>query len=103
MISREDVQKLATLSRIELAPDEIETVRHEFTDILDYVARIRDAVTDAESSTQSSPVEKHDMMLAPINVLREDTNPRIGGEYTDSLVKAAPNHTDTFVQVKHMF
>lgn len=102
MISRDEVQKLATLSRIDLEEHELETISHQFTEILDYVARIGQAVEEAGVKTDVS-IPQGSPALAPINVLREDTEARPGGEYSHDLVNAAPAHDESYVQVKHMF
>lgn len=90
MITREDVEKLATLSRLKLSEDEIARFQGEMSSILAYVDKLK-AVTGPESG----PV-----MSVNRNVLREDANPNESGIYTRRLVDLAPDHQGDHVKVK---
>ncbi len=45
-LSKEDVQKLAHLARLQLSPEEVESMASELTDILNYVDQIKEADTE---------------------------------------------------------
>jgi aspartyl/glutamyl-tRNA(Asn/Gln) amidotransferase C subunit len=82
MISLEDIQKLATLARLKLSPEEEASLQKDISNILDYVGHV---------SAVPMPEVKQDAGLWH-NVLREDT-PREGGVMLDkgpALVEAFP-------------
>ncbi|HVT74874.1 MAG TPA: Asp-tRNA(Asn)/Glu-tRNA(Gln) amidotransferase subunit GatC [Candidatus Paceibacterota bacterium] len=94
MISREDIVKLAGLSRLKLSEDEIVRMQGEMTSILAYVDKLKTA-----SGAGTDPV-----ISANKNVMREDADPHHSGEFTDKLIALAPKHETTkegkFVKVK---
>ena len=94
MITREEVIKLASLSRLKLSEEEIAKMQSDMTSILAYVDKLKSA----------KGVEHGPVMSANKNVLREDANPHEGGAYTDKLVSLAPKHEENpdgkFVKVK---
>jgi aspartyl-tRNA(Asn)/glutamyl-tRNA(Gln) amidotransferase subunit C len=94
MITKEDVQKLATLSRLTLSDEEMTRFQGEMSSILAYVDKLKE-VTDSGSGLGSGPV-----MSVNRNVLREDANPNEGGAYTRALVDGAPQHLGDLVKVK---
>jgi len=94
MISREDIVKLANLSRLKLSEEEILRMQGEMTAILTYVDKLK-TVTGSESG----PV-----MSVNRNVLRPDENPHEGGVFTDDLISLAPRSEITedgkYIKVK---
>ncbi|HRH26479.1 MAG TPA: Asp-tRNA(Asn)/Glu-tRNA(Gln) amidotransferase subunit GatC [Candidatus Paceibacterota bacterium] len=96
MISREDIEKLSTLSRIHVTSDEIEALRSEIDGILGYIAQVSDVAGISTVSNSTSYPKA-------VNVLRPDTNPREPGTNTDALVKAAPDSDGSHIRVQHMF
>jgi len=94
MISREDIVKLANLSRLSLSDEEIVRMQGEMTNILAYVDKLKSA-----AGKETGPV-----MSVNKNVMREDANPHEGGIYTDKLIGLAPKKAETpdgkFVKVK---
>lgn len=90
MISREEIIKLAELSRLSLSEEEIGLMQRDITSILAYVDKL-----------QSAPI-KDIGHIAPAdkNAMREDTRAHKKGMYTDELLKAAPNHTKEHIKVK---
>jgi aspartyl-tRNA(Asn)/glutamyl-tRNA(Gln) amidotransferase subunit C len=87
-----DIEKLATLSRISLTPEEKEKMRGEFDSILEYVAAINKIAEHTEKDARS--------IVATVNVLREDTEPHESGIYTGTLLSAAPKREGNYVKVK---
>jgi len=90
MITLQDIEKLATLSRLSLTDDEKEKYRGEIDSILGYIDILKKVSTD-----KCAPV-----MSRNKNVLREDINPHESGVYTDKLLKLAPRNEDGYVKVK---
>lgn len=69
MISREEIESLAKLARIELDEDEIASLEHDMSTILDYVGQLADV--SAEAAQQTVPLLH--------NVMRDDA-PRAAGD-----------------------
>lgn len=94
MITREEVIKLAALSRLKLSESEITQMQKDMGNILAYVDKLKEA-----KGVSHGPV-----MSVNKNVLREDVDPLPGGIYTDKLINLAPKHEKTkdgvFVKVK---
>jgi aspartyl-tRNA(Asn)/glutamyl-tRNA(Gln) amidotransferase subunit C len=94
MITREEILKLAALSRLSLSEGEVAKMQTEMGSILSYVDKLKSAKIG-----NGNPV-----MSVNKNVLREDTNAHGGGIYTEKLINAAPKHEKTkeglFVKVK---
>ncbi|GAG54295.1 unnamed protein product [marine sediment metagenome] len=89
-ITKQKVEKIAALARIELKPKEVDKFSNQLTDILDYVNQLNKVDTkDVELTAQVTKL---------INVMRADKvksckNP-------DKLIKAAPESQDGQVKVK---
>ncbi len=92
MITKEEIQKLATLSRIEMDESEMEHLAHEFDGILDYIAQIQDAPLSQETK---STLTQH-------NILREDTGPHEAGVYTKDILDNAPDSDGVYLKVKNI-
>ncbi len=94
MISRDEIIKLANLSRLKLSEEEIARMQGEMTNILAYVDKLKSA-----PGISGGPV-----MSTNKNVLREDANPHEGGIFTERLVGLAPKKEKTsegwYVKVK---
>ena len=90
-MKREDIEHLAKLSRIELKDGEAETLAEEITSILGYVSEINEITGDAALTKNVGAV---------YNVMREDGEPSPAGEYTESLLEAAPKREGQYIQVK---
>ena len=89
MISREDIKKLAHLSRIELSEEEEESFVSEIESILGYVGQ----VTKLSPMNESKPREHR-------NVFRFDENPHESGVFTEALLKEAPSTENGYIKVK---
>ncbi|HEU5114831.1 MAG TPA: Asp-tRNA(Asn)/Glu-tRNA(Gln) amidotransferase subunit GatC [Candidatus Paceibacterota bacterium] len=94
MISRDEIIKLAALSRLKLSEDEISRMQGDMTSILAYVDKLK-----AAEGAEFGPV-----MSVNRNVMREDANPHESGTFTDALIALSPKHQATeegkFVKVK---
>ncbi len=90
MVSKEDIKKLATLSRMQIEDSELEKLAPELDGILSYVSQINEALETSHTAE----------ILRSENVFRDDvvtTNP---GEYTDALLSLSPASENGFVKVK---
>ena len=91
-LSREEVEHVAYLARIELTPAEIEKFRVQLKTLMDEIDKIKD-IKDYDE----------DMMFTPVNhdtILRDD----IEGEMLDykTALKNAPRTSGNFVEVPVM-
>lgn len=89
MISKTDIEKLASLSRLSLTEVEKDSFSNEIGAILGYVGNINSLV-----SNDNIPE------YAQKNVLRDDVVSHNTGEYTDKLIANAPESEGNFVKVK---
>ena len=90
MLKKEEVEKLAELSRFELNDEEIARLQSEFESILDYVSQVSEVVTD-----DSDPA-----VGTPHNVMRDDVSPHVSGEFSDCLIAAFPDSDGNYLKVK---
>lgn len=90
MITAEEVKKLASLARLEVVPEEAEKLRSALNPILDYVGQINELeIRNPKSETGSQ-----------INNLRNDGDPHPSGEFTETLLSAAPDQEGNYFKVK---
>lgn len=89
-MNKNDIQKLAQLSRLHLEDSEAEAFTHEFDEIVAYVDKIKEVSSD----TGSNIIESNEVK----NVLREDTVSSY--ENPENIINEAPSHMDNFVKVK---
>jgi aspartyl/glutamyl-tRNA(Asn/Gln) amidotransferase C subunit len=99
MITIEDIQKLAELSRIKIAPSEQEDLRAQIESILGYIDQIK-KVADGEGGVAGLVAEGAGEAGALRNVMREDMQPHDSGAYTERLIASAPAQEDNYVKVK---
>lgn len=90
MITREEVVKLANLSRLKLSDEEIAHMQKDMGAILSYVDKLKSAPI----------VENGPVMSVNKNVLREDANPHAGGIFTKKLINLAPTKEGSYFKVK---
>jgi aspartyl-tRNA(Asn)/glutamyl-tRNA(Gln) amidotransferase subunit C len=90
MISCEDIQKLATLSRIDISEEETGKLQKDMEAILGYVSEL-DSVED----------KKDDLVVGEVhNVFREDGTPHEAGIHTEALLAEAPASESGYIKVK---
>lgn len=90
MIHREEIIKLANLSRLKLSDEEITHMQKDMGSILAYVDKLKSA-----TGIESGPV-----MSVNKNILREDTHAHVGGQYTKKIIALAPKKEGDYVKVK---
>ncbi|MEK7180591.1 MAG: Asp-tRNA(Asn)/Glu-tRNA(Gln) amidotransferase subunit GatC [Patescibacteria group bacterium] len=94
MITREEIEKLATLSRLKLDASEVEKYRTEIDSILDYIEQIKEA---------STSLDEKDISTGPLkNVFRDDVNSHESGAHTDVLVAEFPKKSGNYLKVKNI-
>ncbi len=92
MITKEDIQNLAELARIEVEEGEVERFRSSIEDILGYVSEIG-AVSGEEASKTALSADLR-------NVFREDGEPHESGRYTEGVLANAPDKEGGYLKVK---
>jgi aspartyl-tRNA(Asn)/glutamyl-tRNA(Gln) amidotransferase subunit C len=90
MITTGDIQKLAELSRIKIAPEEQESLRTEIGSILGYIDQIKRAAK-APAATKVDTLH---------NVMREDGEPHMPSEFTEKILSIAPAREGNYLKVK---
>jgi len=89
MITREDIEKLASLARIKITDEEKESMRTDIESILAYVGQVKDL---------SGTVKDESPALR--NVMRDDVVTHTSGEFTESLLALAPSREGNYLKVK---
>ena len=91
MITLQEIEKLANLSRIAVTSEEKEQLRKDMESILGYVEQVNKVSADLV-------LEKEELLLC--NVMRSDDNPHESGINTEILLAAAPSREGNYVKVK---
>ncbi|MDO8482850.1 MAG: Asp-tRNA(Asn)/Glu-tRNA(Gln) amidotransferase subunit GatC [bacterium] len=91
MITLQEIEKLANLSRIAVTSEEKEQLRKDMESILSYVEQVNAVSADLV-------LEQEELLLC--NVMRSDDNPHESGIYTETLLSAAPSREGNYVKVK---
>lgn len=86
-----DVEALAKLARLEVAPEELKKLEKEIPDILHFVETIQSVDTGIGVK---SPALR--------NVMRPDENPHESGIHTEKLLDAAPSREGNRIAVKQV-
>lgn len=92
MITKEDIQNLAELSRIDLQENELEGVRSKLEGVLGYVSEVQKLAKESADEAQELPLHH--------NAFREDAVPHETGLYTEAILKNAPSSEGGYVKVK---
>ena len=92
-LTRDEVLKLASLSRLRLRDEEIESLRTELSEILDYVEQL--------DSVDTANLEPTYQVTGLVNVNRLDEIKNYGYK-TDTLLKNAPALQDNQFKVKRV-
>ena len=95
-LSREDVLKMARLSRLKLSEEEIEQYQKELSDIVDYVQKLDDVdVAGLEPTYQVSGLQSTDN-----GAMREDVIEQQVAQ--EDLFKNLPHRLDDHIKVDRM-
>ena len=93
MLEDNDILKLASLTRIKIAPEEVERFRNEIGGILEYVAKINEIKRGSQKASN----------LRVKNVFRSDDAAHESGIFTERLMESAPKREGDLVKVKEDF
>ena len=95
MLSRKQVQKIASLARIELNEEELGRFSKELSDILNFVEKLNEADTEE--------VEPVAHISGAKNVMREDRIAEYGKDTKEAIINNFPEKKDRFDKVKAVF
>ncbi|MEK9132075.1 MAG: Asp-tRNA(Asn)/Glu-tRNA(Gln) amidotransferase subunit GatC [Patescibacteria group bacterium] len=90
MISKTEIEKLASLARIDVTSAEKDSFTKQIDAILGYVDQLKQVVIAPISDTASTAV----------NVFREDVGAHSSLEHTDALLSEAPDREGQYVKVQ---
>lgn len=88
-MTHEEIKRLGFLARIEVSPEDAETLAHDMDNILGFLKQIEEV-----DVSQVEPVRRLK------NITREDENPYESGLFSDDLLREAPEVVDGFIKVK---
>ena len=94
MISKEEVQHIAKLARLELTEKEVTKMQKDLSAILDYVDLLKKA--PASSKTTAGKAEKLDLSCTRGDEVVS------GYDIRDELIAAAPDKKDDYIKVKQI-
>jgi len=95
MISREEVQHIAKLARLELTEQEIEKMQKELSSVLDYIEKLKEVdVSGIESKVRATDLE---------NVMRTDEAGNFDPGMSEKLLNEAPEKKGNHIKVKSVF
>jgi aspartyl-tRNA(Asn)/glutamyl-tRNA(Gln) amidotransferase subunit C len=90
MITDKDIDNLGELSRLELSAEEKAGYAKDLSNILAYIDDIKKVDVAGVNVIDE----------AVVNTMRDDIVTNNTGEYTESLVKAAPDNDGVYIKVK---
>lgn len=94
MISKEEVQRIAKLARLELTAQEIEKMQKDLSGILDYFNLLKKVKSAKEKGKSAAlDIEK---------VTRKDKVEQRPASLANNLIAAAPNKQDDYIKVKQI-
>ena len=91
MLSKTDVQRLADLAHLAVAPDELETVAGEMDAILGYVSEVT-KLSNERVKTGEKPLLR--------NIMRADVVTNTPGQYTEKIAEQFPDREGDALKVK---
>jgi aspartyl-tRNA(Asn)/glutamyl-tRNA(Gln) amidotransferase subunit C len=90
-MEKKDIMHLASLARIRITDSEAEALLTDIDGVLAYVSTVNDITADVALTKKPGVVR---------NVFREDAVANAPEEYTDALLKEAPQIKGRFLKVK---
>ena len=94
-LTREDVLRLAALSRLSLSEEELKKMESTLDPILDYVGRLSKVDTDGVPETEAMPV--------PSGELRPDAPAPVEEKFRRAALKNFPDHQADLLRVPGVF
>lgn len=93
MLTKSDIEHLCVLARIAVSPDEQEKIAHDLDSVLAYVSEVAAVTTEEDAIPRVGELR---------NVMRADECAYPGGEFTDMIIKNAPDTEGGYVKVKQI-
>lgn len=90
-MNKDEVMKLAELSRLEITNADAEAYLHDFKGILDYIDTISEISVEQKDHYQTN---------LTANTMRSDDQAYAAGEFTGDILANAPAHEDDYFKVK---
>ncbi len=94
----EDIKKIAIMARIDMDEEEMAEIAKSFGPILSYVGQVQEVSNGGGDELSLDMVENHRLH----NVMREDIATNKAGEYTERIMKEAPDTENGFIKVKQI-
>lgn len=91
-MNREEIAHLGTLARLSLTEEELVRFEAELSAIVSYVSTVTTIVADAADSTPK--------IGARYNIFRSDAATNTADEYTEALLREAPERSGRYLKVK---
>lgn len=95
MLSKQEVQKIAGLARIEITDEEAEKYSKELSGILEFVEKLNEADTEN--------IESIAHITGAKNVIREDKIIEYSDKTRENIINNFPEKKDRFDKVKAVF
>jgi len=95
MISKEEVEHIAKLARLELTDREVEKMQKDLSAILDYFDLLKKAPKSEKENLYTPGVYK--------NILRADESLQQDASVVEKLIGQAPDKKDGYIKVKAIF
>ncbi len=93
-LSKDKIQHIADLARLELSEEELELYRNQLTDILNYIDQLKEVdVANTEPTAQVTGLE---------NIFREDKIEEWNKDEAEEALKQAPELEEGQVKVKRI-
>lgn len=102
MLTRDDVNKLADLARIQLTDEEKDKLQKDMESILGYISELQKAPSSASATAgKAGLAESHEKSnYSLLNVMREDGDENESGSFTEDILSGAPKRKGDFFVVK---
>lgn len=95
MITKEQVQHIAKLARVQLDEEELEKFQKDFSQILEFFETLKEV--------DVAQVEPMTHVIALENVAREDIGQKSRPELVEKLISMAPASKDGYLKVQEVF
>lgn len=95
-IKKEEIEKLAELSRISMSEEELGSFKDEIGSILDYVKQVQE-VTSGSESENDRPEGVFSLIK---NNMREDKDSHDGAEFSKDVLEGSPKKEGSYFKVK---
>lgn len=94
-LTKEEIQSIATLARLELNEEELAMYAHQLTDVLEYVEMLQEVDT--------SSVEETCQVTGLVDVFREDNVIDTDPDTKKALIESFPDRTGSLLRVQEVF